>query len=71
MIRQADRRAHLDLQISLLAEQETTLILNSLQRIKRQIGLPEDPEDAEAGKLIQQTDIHAMMHRLEEELPKD
>jgi uncharacterized membrane protein len=71
MIRQADRRAHLDLQISLLAEQETTLILNSLQRIKRQIGLPEDPHDAEATKLIQQTDIHAMMRSLEQELPKD
>jgi uncharacterized membrane protein len=71
MIRQADRRAHLDLQISLLAEQETTLVLHTLQRIARKIGLPEDASEAEATKLIHQTDIAAMMRSLEEELPKE
>jgi uncharacterized membrane protein len=71
MIRQADRRAHLDLQISLLAEQETTLVLHTLQRIARRLGLPEDREDAQANKLIEQTDIHAMMRNLEEQLPKE
>jgi uncharacterized membrane protein len=71
MIRQADRRAHLDLQISLLAEQETTIVLHKLQRIARQLGLPEDERDAEATKLIEQTDVYAMMRNLEEQLPKD
>jgi uncharacterized membrane protein len=71
MIRQADRRAHLDLQISLLAEQETTLVLHTLQRIARQLGLPEDRHDAEANKLIEQTDVYAMMRNLEEQLPKE
>lgn len=71
MIRQADRRAHLDLQISLLAEQETTLVLHMLQRIARQLGLPEDPSAAQATKLIEQIDVAAMMRRLQEELPKD
>jgi uncharacterized membrane protein len=71
MIRQADRRAHLDLQVSLLAEQETTLVLHTLQRIARQLGLPEDRHDVEANKLIEQTDIYAMMRNLEEQLPKE
>jgi uncharacterized membrane protein len=68
MIRQADRRAHLDLQIDLLAEQETTVVLHILQRIARQVGLPDDPE---ALKLNERTDIRAMVQRLEEQLPKE
>jgi uncharacterized membrane protein len=71
MIRQADRRAHLDLQISLLAEQETTMVLHTLRRIARQLGLPEDDRDAEATRLIEQTDVESMMHHLEEQLPKE
>jgi uncharacterized membrane protein len=71
MTRQADRRAHLDLQISLLAEQETTLILHMLRRIARQMGLPEDAREAQADKLMNHTDVHAMMRSLEEQLPKE
>jgi uncharacterized membrane protein len=71
MIRQADRRAHLDLQISLLAEQETTIVLHTLQRIARQLGLPRDDRDLEASKLIEQTDVYAMMRNLQEQLPKE
>ncbi len=71
MIRQADRRAHLDLQISLLAEQETTVILHTLQRVARHLGLPADSRDLEATKLLEQTDVYAMMRNLEEHLPKE
>jgi uncharacterized membrane protein len=71
MIRQAERRAHLDLQISLLAEQETTLVLDMLRRMARQMGLPEDPREAETSSLVKQTDVNAMMRTLEEELPKE
>jgi uncharacterized membrane protein len=71
MIRQADRRAHLDLQISLLAEQETTVVLHMLQRIARRIGLPADVREQEVSKLIEETDVHAVMRNLEEELPKE
>jgi len=39
LTRQADRRAHLDLQINLLAEQEATMTLRLLQRICRHLGL--------------------------------
>jgi uncharacterized membrane protein len=71
MIRQADRRAHLDLQISLLDEQETTLGLHMMRRIARHLGVPEDPKEAEVTKLIQQTDVNAMVRSLEEQLPKE
>ncbi len=71
MTRQADRRAHLDLQIGLLAEQEATLMLHLLQRVVRHLGLPEDSSEAEANKLIRRTDLNAMMRSLEEKLPKE
>jgi uncharacterized membrane protein len=71
MIRQADRRAHLDLQISLLAEQETTVVLHMLQRIARRIGLSADVREQEVSKLIEETDVYAVMRNLEEELPKE
>jgi len=71
MIRHADRRAHLDLQINLLAEQEATLTLHMLRRISRQVGLAPDAQDAEARKLIEQTDVYTMMRQLENQLPKE
>jgi uncharacterized membrane protein len=71
MIRQADRRAHLSLQIGLLAEQETTVVLNTLQRLSHHLGLPEDSENTKATELLRQTDVYAMMRNLEEQLPQD
>lgn len=70
MIRQADRRAHLDLQVSLLAEQETTLLLRTMLRVSRQLGLPEDTTEAEANTLARRTDLNEMMQSLEKQLPK-
>jgi uncharacterized membrane protein len=69
MVRQADRRAHLDLQINLLAEQEMTLMLSMLQRLNRQLGVPPDSRDAEVQQLIEKTDVASMMRHLEEHLP--
>ncbi|HWO41633.1 MAG TPA: DUF1003 domain-containing protein [Candidatus Eisenbacteria bacterium] len=71
MIRQADRRAHLDLQINLLAEQEATLTLHMLRRIGRQVGVAPDALDGEAKSLIEQTDVYSMMRHLENQLPKE
>jgi uncharacterized membrane protein len=71
MIRQADRRAHLDLQISLLAEQESTLTLHTLLRIARHVGLPEDASEAQAKELVRHTDVTGMMHTLNEQLPEE
>jgi uncharacterized membrane protein len=70
MSRQADRRAHLDLQISLLAEQESTLTLHTLQRMARHFGLEPDARDAEAQHFIETTDVNTMMRNLDDHLPK-
>ena len=71
MIRQADRRAHLDLQINLLAEQEASLILHQVRRIAERMQLPPDERDREAALLTETTDVDKVMHILEEQLPKD
>ncbi len=39
MTKEADKRAHLDLQINLLDEQETTMILRMVQKITRHLGI--------------------------------
>ena len=39
MSKRADQRAHLDLQINLLAEREMTLVLQMLQRISTRLGV--------------------------------
>src|SRR4030081_3851243 len=39
MIKEADKRTHLDLQLNMLAEQESTALLRMVQRIGRHLGL--------------------------------
>jgi len=65
---QADRRAHLDLQINLLAEQETTAILQLLQRMCRHIGLETDTSE-KVDQLIKETDVHTLVNELDKKLP--
>src|SRR4051812_19575118 len=43
----ADRRSHLDLQLSLLAEKETTTIIQMLERMSRQMGMEHQVTDKE------------------------
>jgi uncharacterized membrane protein len=70
MTRQADRRAHLDLQINLLAEQESTRTVSLLERIADHLGVPRSGvPDAE--ELAKPTDIHAVVTTLERSLPAD
>ena len=71
MVRQSERRAHLDLQINLLAEQEATLVLHQLQRISHKLGLEPDDRDAEARALLEQTDVDYMVRHLDKSLPRD
>lgn len=47
----ADRRSHLDLQISLLAEKETTKIVQMLERMSRQTGMEHHVTDHERRSL--------------------
>lgn len=68
MSRQADRRAHLDLQISLLSEQEMTTVLEMLQRLCDHFHLSSKSRE-EVERLMQKTDVHELASELEEKLP--
>ncbi len=61
----ADKRAHIDLQINMLAEQESTITLRLLKRISDHLGLDEEPLD-EMEELSTKTDILDIVRNLEE-----
>jgi uncharacterized membrane protein len=67
--READKRAHLDLQINLLAEQEMTKILIMMKRLCEQMGIEYDVDD-EVEELTKKTDVRKIAKRLESDLPK-
>jgi uncharacterized membrane protein len=69
LTRQSERRAHLDLQINLLAEQESTKTVELLERIARQLHLPV-PADCES-ELAAPTDIREVVSALDSVLPGD
>ena len=62
----ADRRAHLDLQINLLAEQENTKMLHFLERIADKVGV-DITEDPLRQDLAQETDPKKIMQQIENE----
>jgi len=68
MTKEADKRAHLDLQLNILAEQEATMILRTVQRIGKHIGLEEET-DEEARRLEEKTDVHELAKALDERSP--
>ncbi len=63
--RQADRWAHLDLQISLLAEQETTKMLQLLQKVCTYLGMDKAARDTELKALAGQTKIETVVEELD------
>jgi uncharacterized membrane protein len=70
MSRQSDQRDHLNLQISLLAEQEMTLMLKLLRRVCEKLEIPpESDEDARAEKLSEETNVYELVNSLRRELP--
>jgi uncharacterized membrane protein len=70
MARLGDRRAHLDLQINLLAEQESTATLRMLGRIAERLGIePETAVRREQVSLEAETDIKALVTELDKKLP--
>jgi uncharacterized membrane protein len=68
MGRQANQRAHLNLQIDLLAEQETTQLLQKVQRLLHHFGIEAD-RAAEA--LSQETQVEALVSELQKSLPEE
>jgi uncharacterized membrane protein len=66
---QADKRAHLDLQIDLLAEREMTAVLQLLQDIARQLGVAHASGSSPIQELAKETDVHQLTSKLDDELP--
>jgi hypothetical protein len=72
MMLQTDRRDHLDLQVNILTEQELTMALRMLRQLCDHAELP--PESENQGKveeLMQETNVHDVMSRLNQELPTE
>ena len=69
MTRQSDKRAHLDLQVSILAEQEMTMMLRMQRRLCEHLGVEVDNVKEEAQELLEETDVHRLVSTLEDKLP--
>ena len=68
--RRADERAHLDLQINLLAEHEATKTLELLRALCRYHGLPQ-AEDPEIIELLRRTEPYTLAREIERQLSSD
>src|SRR6266849_9291468 len=69
MARQADRRSHLGLQVSMLSEQELTTILQMLQKLCQHMGVNVDSTKQEVQSFSKATEIHKLASELEDKLP--
>ena len=67
---EADKRAHLNLQIDLLAERELTLILRMQRELAERLEI-ESPLSRELEELLKDTDLHDIATKLDRELPSD
>jgi uncharacterized membrane protein len=68
LTQEADRRAHLDLQVNLLAEQEMTVVLRMLKEICEHLGLHDTIQSQKFLELIKQTDVGELAEHLERTL---
>ena len=66
---QGDKRAHLDLQIDLLAEREMTAVLQLLQDIATHLGVEHAAGSPRIEELARETDVHELTSKLDDELP--
>ena len=64
--RLGDRRAHLDLQIDLLAEREMTAVLQLLQDIARHLNVSTTVTSEQLRDLVTKTDVRSLTGRIEE-----
>ncbi len=66
LTRDADKRAHLDLQINMLAEQESTATLQLLEKICQHLGVSFEAEEEK--QLAKNTDVNVLAKTLDEKL---
>jgi uncharacterized membrane protein len=67
---QADHRAHLHLQIGLLAEQETTKILQLVHKVCDHLGLEKAIRDQELKEMVGETAVGVLAQELADNLKK-
>ena len=67
--RLADRRAHLDLQVDLLAERELTAILHMLRALCAKEKVVLDDVGTDVNDLLEETDVTELASDLDEKLP--
>jgi uncharacterized membrane protein len=70
MARQSDKRAHLDLQVNILTEQEMTMMLRMQQKLCEHFGVDVSSVKTEAKQLLKETDVDTLVNKLEERLPE-
>ncbi len=70
MARQSERRSHLDLQVSMLSEQELTTALQMLQKLCQHMGVNVDSSVHEVRSFSKATDVHKLAGELEDKLPE-
>jgi uncharacterized membrane protein len=68
---QADKRAHLDLQINLLAEREMTAMLQLLRDIANQLGVAHTVPQPTLSELAQETNVQELASKIEENVSPD
>ena len=66
---EADRRAHLDLQVNLLSEQEMTVVLRMLGELCEHFDLRATLSSSKYRELASRTDVGQLAEQLEQELP--
>ena len=71
MSAQAEQRSHLDLQISLLSEQEVSKVIQMLERVSERLGIERQVVDAEAREMAEATAVGNLARQLQEKLPDD
>lgn len=72
MARDAERRAHLNLQVDLLAEQELTVLLRLLRQVAERLDLPpESVADRRAEHLMRETNAYELMQGVKQSLDDD
>ena len=71
MSARADERSHLDLQISPLAEQEVSKIIQMLERMCRAQGIEREVVDADAKEMAETTAVGRLADHLHEKLPQE
>jgi uncharacterized membrane protein len=68
LTQEADKRAHLDLQVDLLAEQEMTVVLRMLRELCDHFDLEQTTASEEFRGLIERTDVRDLAERVEKNL---